>query len=161
MDYSPWLHYDASDAHPGVFICESLVDLGAVDKAIMLAITDLESPSSVALVTQASSLLIDISTHYPILMLRHLPNLIRAMVLYIHRQSKRLPSQHPVEPLMSQGYGSCSVKVTFSVASRKDVMASQLHATWLKCLKSINTKGLNESIDAIIRKICAREGLSL
>ena len=156
MDHSPWLHNDLSEAHPGVLNGEIVVELGAIDKAIMLAIGDLANQSSDDLSDKASFLLVDISVHYPILIVRHLPHLIRAMALYIHRHSRRLSG----EPLMSQGFGSGSVKVTFSIAPPKLVMASKLHAAWVKSMRSLHTKGLNESIDAIVRKICAREGLS-
>ena len=160
MECSPWLYHDLTDVHPGIFNSEVVVELNAVEKAIMLAIEDLANPTTVDLSNQASSLLVDISSHYPILMLRQLPLLLRAMIHHIHRRSKSAQSQLPEEPLLSQGFGAGPLKITFSVAASKEVKASNLHITWIKCMKSINLKGLNENVDTIIRKICAREGLS-
>lgn len=159
MDFSPWLYGEMPEIVSTSLNSEMCVEISTIDKSIMTAIEDLASASDENSTLKANSLLLEVSSHHPLLILRHAPLLLRILTVHMFRLNKRVQSESKDDTLTATAYGSGAVKIAFNIAPQSALRSSLIWQTWLKCMKTINTRGLNEGIDTVLRKICARQGL--
>lgn len=135
-DVSPWL-WDAQ--------CEEL-DYSSLDAAVMMTIEDLYASAEEEFIAAAKELLLDVSRRHPLLLVRHMPTLVKRLYATLFRRkprqegvSKALPAAglKPNETLL----------VKINMLTRDEMQRASLGSTLRKCFKLMNMKLVNRNID--------------
>jgi hypothetical protein len=141
------------------------IEYSALDTAVVLAIEDLSAPIDDRAAAKATTILVDICQLHPLVFLRHFPVYVKKLAHFIGRTKLRATASGTLpkdEILVAVGFGSKpseTCKVHISTATIAATRSSVLWATWIKCMRAVNAKSLNESIDSALRKFASSCGL--